>query len=302
MLQQLYDSGYKNLQQQIKNFTGYCHDIRDFNSSGMKYLSWITQHPENFIKLNSIYFNFFEDWQRTFLQSFTVEDSHIDEKKHEAKTKKDKRFSGEEWNKFPYFIFLYKSHILKEKYLNEIMAASHLPSKTKNKIFFYSKFLLDAQAPSNYFFTNPEAIKIALESGGESLVKGWENLLHDVSQLDITQTDETAFEVGKNIAFTKGKVIYRNDLIELIHYTPVKEKINKIPLLIIPPWINKYYILDLQTHNSFVKFLTENGIDTFIISWKNTGHNESKITFDDYVHKGCMKAIEQVSLFSSKKM
>ena len=298
MWQPLYYSGYKNLQQQLKNFTGYCHDLRDFNSSGMKYLSWLTHHPGNYIQLNNIYLNFLQEWQKTFLDSFFSSNLMEQEKSQGTKTKKDKRFSGEAWHKYPYFSFLYKSHLLKEKYLSEMVETSQLPSKIKNKFFFYSKFILDALAPSNYFFTNPEAIKTAIETGGNSLVSGWNNLIHDINQLDITQTDESAFEVGKNIAFTKGKVIYRNDLIELIHYTPEKEKLNKIPLLIVPPWINKYYILDLQEHNSFVKFLIEKGIDTYIISWKNPEHDQGKLTFDDYVKNGCMKAIEQVSLFS----
>jgi polyhydroxyalkanoate synthase len=301
MLHQLYHFGFRNLQQHFKNFTGYCHDLRDFNSSVMKYLSWLNQNPAHILQLNKTYFNFLEELQKTYLRSLTGDDSQEEDNTQETKTKKDKRFSGEQWNKYPFFTFLYKSHLLKEKYLNDIVETSQLPNKIKNKFYFYSKFLLDATAPSNYFFTNPEAIKIAIETGGNSILKGWNNLIHDISNLDITQTDESAFKVGENIAFTKGKVIFRNNLIELIHYSPTKNKINKIPLLIIPPWINKYYILDLQSHNSFVKFLTEQGIDTYIISWKNPDHDLSKITFDDYVEKGCIKALEQVSLFTNEK-
>ncbi|MFN5181961.1 MAG: PHA/PHB synthase family protein [Bacteroidota bacterium] len=294
MLNHFSHSYQRSIQQQLKNFTGICHDLRDFNSVGLKYITSLWKHPEQIIKFNCLSINFLKEWNTLWQNTYFNININNEKKADTITEKKDKRFVATEWDIYPYFKFLYKSHQLQEKYLKEHFSESNLPENVKHKILFYSKFILDALAPSNFLFSNPEATKIAIDSGGYSLLRGINNFLHDIKKMDITQTDEKAFEVGKNLAITPGNVIYRNELFELIHYTPQKEKIHIVPLLIIPPWINKYYILDLQTHNSFVKFLVENGLDTFIISWKNPQHELSEITFDDYVEKGAIRAIEVV--------
>ena len=301
MLNEFWKACHKTARHYLKNFTGYCYDWRDFHAAGMKYIYWLQHNPEEIIQFNKSLVSHWKEWQEEFATIFFDRKSDNLFEGKNIPVKKDKRFYGVEWNRFPYYQFLYKSHLLNEKFFRERIDNTHLPYKTKRKLLFYAKFVLDAIAPSNFLLTNPEAQRIAFESAGESLVRGWRNLLGDLSKLDITQTDESAFEVGKNLAITNGNVVFQNELIELIHYSPESEKTHKIPLLIIPPWINKFYILDLQPQNSLVRFLTKKGIDTYIISWKNPDHDAGKINFDDYVEKGSLKAMELVSEICGEK-
>jgi polyhydroxyalkanoate synthase len=156
-------------------------------------------------------------------------------------------------------------------------------------------------SPSNFLFTNPEVLKLAIDTKGKSLWDGFNYLVSDLEKGKITQTDNSAFEVGKNLGITPGTVVYENELIQLIQYTPTTKKVFETSLLIIPPWINKYYVLDLQPKNSFVKFLVESGITVFMISWCNPTDEMGKVTFDDYVTKGALSAIETANKISGSK-
>ncbi len=173
----------------------------------------------------------------------------------------------------------------------------------KEKICFYTKQYIDAFSPSNYLFTNPEAIQTFIESNGVSLIRGMKNLANDLKKGKITQVNENAFTVGINLAITEGAIVFENELIQLIQYKVNVNKKWSIPLLIIPPWINKYYILDLQQKNSFVSFLINQGIPVFMVSWKNPQHDMGYFSFDDYVEKGTIKAIEVAqSISKSEKL
>ena len=173
-----------------------------------------------------------------------------------------------------FFDFIKQYYLLACKYVEEaIDTADEMSEQDRKKLNFASKLMMDALSPSNFIFTNPEVLKETVESGGANLVRGFEHMQKDLErgkgQLKISTTDYNAFKLGKNIASTKGGVIYENDLMQLIQYEPTTEKVHKTPLLIIPPWINKYYILDLQPQTSFIKWAVDQGYTVFCISWVN---------------------------------
>src|SRR6202023_2461410 len=161
---------------------------------------------------------------------------------------------------------------------------------------FYTRQFVDAIAPSNFLLTNPEVLRTTLESGGENLVRGLQNLLGDLERgkgrLSIRMTDTEAFRIGENIAVTPGKVVYQNDLMQLIQYAPTTEKVKRRPLLIIPPWINKFYILDLRPRNSFIRWAVEQGHTVFVISWVNPDERLAQKSFEDYMREGLFAALD----------
>jgi polyhydroxyalkanoate synthase len=223
-----------------------------------------------------------------------------EEKPYIEPESRDRRFKDESWQNNAVFDFLKQSYLLSARWLQHtVHDVSGLDKHTKQKIDFYTRQFVDAMSPSNFLLTNPEVLKTTLESHGENLVKGLENLLHDLERgggnLRISMTDANAFKVGKNLATTKGKVVYKNDLIELIQYEPTTKEVYKTPLLIIPAWINKYYILDLQQDNSVVKWLVDRGHTVFIISWVNPDEKLSKKTFEDYLIEGPLAAMDIVT-------
>lgn len=210
--------------------------------------------------------------------------------------KKDRRFSYEEWQNNLFFDLLKQLYLLNSEWLNEMLdAAPNIDSKTKKIAQFFIKQLINASAPTNFLCTNPEAIAQAIATNGASLSNGLGSLLHDLDAssdvFDISRVDKEAFTLGENIACTAGQVIYKNQMMELIAYTPTTPKIYEIPLLIVPPWINKYYILDLSPQNSLVKWLVEQGFSVFLISWVNPPAAHSDITFESYLKDGALSAI-----------
>ncbi len=171
----------------------------------------------------------------------------------------------------------------------------------KKKLKFYIRQYIDALSPANFIATNPEVIKLARQTKGQSLIDGYKNLLADIEKGRISQTDSSAFEVGKNLAVTKGAVVYENELMQLIQYAPATKKVRESPLLIIPPWINRYYILDLEPENSFAKFAVEEGYTVFMISWCVPTADMGNLSFGDYVEKGALSAIEVIQNISGAK-
>ncbi|MEP7208549.1 MAG: class I poly(R)-hydroxyalkanoic acid synthase [Casimicrobiaceae bacterium] len=203
----------------------------------------------------------------------------------------DRRFAAPEWSALPYFALMKQHYLLTAEYLQALAALSPLPAPDKRRITFMTRQLVDAMAPTNFAATNPEVWKAALASEGQSLLRGYENLLADVQRGRISMTDEGAFELGRNLAVTPGDVIHRNDLIELIQYRPSTAKVHKRPLLIVPPCINKFYILDLQPQNSFVRWAVGEGHTVFMISWRNIPESLGHLTWDDYVGQGVLEAL-----------
>lgn len=209
---------------------------------------------------------------------------------------KDKRFRDDAWRDNEVFDFIRQSYLLSARYITRLVQeARGLDEKTAQKVDFYTRQFIDAMSPSNFLLTNPEVLRKTAETGGENLLRGLQNLLADLERgkgkLAIRQTDESQFEVGKNIAITPGKVIFQNDLMQLIQYAPSTEKVLKRPLLIIPPWINKYYILDLRPKNSFIRWAVAQGHTVFVISWVNPDARLAEKGFDDYMLEGPLAAL-----------
>jgi polyhydroxyalkanoate synthase len=208
----------------------------------------------------------------------------------------DKRFSSEEWGASPVYDYVRQAYLLNAQYLSQVADALPLADgRAKARVRFLTRQYLDALAPSNFAATNPEFVKAALESKGESITRGVHNMLSDLEKGRISMTDESAFEIGRNLAITPGSVIYENALMQLIQYAPLTPKVAQKPLLIVPPCINKFYIMDLQPENSLVRFIVEQGITVFLISWKNPDQAESGFGWDDYLEKGPLAALEVVS-------
>ena len=205
----------------------------------------------------------------------------------------DRRFDNSTWLD-SYFAGLAALYVLNAKTLTAMTDAVETDHKTQARLKFMVQQWIDAASPTNFFATNPEVQQKMIESQGESLRSGIQNLMTDLRKGRISQTDETAFEIGKNVAVTPGDVVYRNELFELIQYRPVTETVNSIPMLFVPPSINKFYIMDLQPHSSLVKFAVDNGQTLFLVSWRNVQDEDSQITWDDYVEKGVLKAIDTV--------
>src|SRR6266568_9587070 len=212
-----------------------------------------------------------------------------------APEKSDKRFSAPDWQQNAIFDALKQSYLLAAtallKTASEIQG---LDEKQQRKLVFYLRQFLDAISPTNYAFTNPQVIHETIQTGGKNLVTGMEHLLRDLKAGQIKMTDTEAFRPGRNLALTPGQVIYRNKLIELIQYMPTTEQVYAIPLLFIPPWINKYHILDMRPENSLIKFFVDNGFTVFVISWKNPDASMEDTTFEDYLTVGPLSALDVV--------
>ena len=213
----------------------------------------------------------------------------------------DRRFSDKAWREHPYFAWLRDAYLLYGEYVRELAALAQTDDATKRRLVFLAQQYVDAISPSNFLATNPEALKRALATGGTSIAQGLSNLVSDAQRGRIAMTDESAFEVGRNLATTPGSVVYRNPLIELIQYAPTTSKVAKRPLLIVPPCINKYYILDLQPENSFVRYAVGEGHTVFMVSWRNIPSELGGLTWDDYLEQGVLAALDVVREIAASK-
>ncbi|MCF8197779.1 MAG: class I poly(R)-hydroxyalkanoic acid synthase [Sulfuritalea sp.] len=207
----------------------------------------------------------------------------------------DKRFSHPAWTDSPIYDYLRQSYLINSEYMNRMAEAAPVADgQAKNRMRFLTRQMVDAMAPSNFLATNPEFVKKALETKGESIQQGIQNLLGDLDKGRISMTDDSAFEVGRNLAVTPGAVVFENELMQLIQYSPLTEKVSERPFLMVPPCINKYYILDLQPENSLVRYAVEQGNTVFLVSWRNVQADLGHLTWDDYIEKGALTAIKVV--------
>jgi polyhydroxyalkanoate synthase len=234
-------------------------------------------------------------WQNSLLKFMGQEAKPVVEP-----PKGDRRFRHEDWEQNFLYDYIKQSYLIAAKHLHQTLGGVEgLDDKTAKKVDFYTRQYIDALAPSNFLMTNPEALRETVASGGQNLVKGLNNLLDDLARGDgerlrVTMTDTEAFRLGENIAATKGKVVFQNDLLQLIQYDPLTEEVYARPLLIIPPWINKYYILDLRGNNSFIRWAVEQGHTVFVISWVNPDERLAHKSFDDYLTEGAFAALDAV--------
>jgi polyhydroxyalkanoate synthase len=206
--------------------------------------------------------------------------------------KNDRRFHAPEWRQLPYFDYVKQVYLLNSQWLSEIVEALHLDVPTKNKLRFFTRQLIDAAAPANFAPTNPEVIKLAAATNGASLARGLEHLSTDIKKGRISMTDEAAFEIGRNVAVTPGAVVFENELMQLIQYQPSTPGVYARPLVMVPPCINKYYILDLQPENSFVRYAVEQGHTVFMLSWRNVTQDMGHLTWDQYLEDGVIRALD----------
>ncbi len=208
-----------------------------------------------------------------------------------AKPQVDRRFAGDAWVSNPLSAFSAAAYLLNARTLMAMADAVQGDAKTKSRVRFAVQQWIDASAPSNFLAFNAEAQKKAIDTQGESIAKGVANLLHDMKQGHVSMTDESVFEVGKNVATTEGAVVFENELFQLIEYKPLTAKVYERPFLLVPPCINKFYILDLQPANSLIRYSVEQGHRTFVVSWRNPDESLAKATWDDYIENAVIQAI-----------
>jgi polyhydroxyalkanoate synthase len=293
LMKKMIDAGYKVTENYLEEVPTCVHYFTDVTKNFMALSNKMTHNIYEVCKAQNTYLNFMqaqqELWKRTFEQQLGRKVESVI-----TPNKNDKRFNAPEWEEMPYFNFLKQNYLLMSQLMTGIIDSVNLDKITKKKLNFYTQQFLDAMSPSNFAATNPEVLKLAQSTNGQSLIEGFKNMMEDMEKGRITQTDESAFEVGKNLAVTPGAVIYENELIQLIQYTPTTKEVYQIPLLMVPPWINKYYILDLRPENSFVRYMVDQGFTVFMISWRNPTPEMGKLRFDDYIEMGSMKAMEVV--------
>lgn len=213
---------------------------------------------------------------------------------------KDKRFSSAEWTATPFAAFTAASYLLNGEFMMALSDAVEAGGRERQKIRFAVQQMVDAMSPANFLATNPEAQAKLIETKGESLTLGLKNMLEDLAKGRISQTDESAFEVGKNVGTTAGEVVYENDLFQLIQYSPTTPTVRAVPLLMIPPCINKFYILDLQPENSVVRYVVDQGNTVFMVSWRNPDQSMGQLAWDDYVERGAIEAIRVAQEISNQ--
>ncbi|RZV98606.1 MAG: class I poly(R)-hydroxyalkanoic acid synthase, partial [Rhodobacteraceae bacterium] len=226
-------------------------------------------------------------WTNTAARMAGVEPS-------DTPSRKDRRFAGEEWEETVAFDYIKQSYLVVSDWMQNLVSSADgdMDPAAARKVKFLSRQFVSAISPANFIATNPKVLKETVKTGGENLLAGLNNLLADLErgegQLKISMTDEAAFEVGRNVASTPGKVVFRNRLFELIMYQPSTEKVHKVPILFVPPWINKFYVLDLKPENSLIKWVVDQGHTLFVISWINPDDSLKDVSFADYMRDGVL--------------
>jgi polyhydroxyalkanoate synthase len=219
----------------------------------------------------------------------------------------DKRFANPLWESHPYFKYVKRQYALNAQAIEQALEDidEDLPEKDRRRLDYFAHQIIDMMSPTNFLGTNPDALERAIETEGESLVKGMENLIADLEanngELVVRLADDKAFELGTNIATTPGEVVYRNRMMELIQYSPTTEQVHAIPLVIFPPWINKFYILDLKAQNSMIKWITDQGYTLFVVSWVNADASHADVGMEDYIEEGFLTAIREAKAITGQK-
>lgn len=218
----------------------------------------------------------------------------------------DKRFANPLWNTHPYFRYIKQQYAVNAKAIEQALGdVDDLTPKDKKRLDYFAHQIIDMMSPTNFLGTNPDALERAVETEGESLVKGLENLIADLEankgEMVVRLADDKAFELGVNIATTPGEVVYRNRMMELIQYAPTTQEVHEIPLIIFPPWINKFYIMDLKPENSLIKWITDQGYTLFVVSWVNADASYADVGIEDYIEEGFLTAIREVKAITGEK-
>jgi polyhydroxyalkanoate synthase len=257
----------------------------------MEAASRLMLQPDKLVQAHAqLWQDYMRLWQGTTLRMLGQEAPAVAEP-----AKDDRRFKSDAWQD-PVFDMIKQGYLLSARCLQTTMrGVDGLDEAKQKRVDFYTRQLVDAIAPTNFALTNPDVLRATAETGGENLLRGFENLLEDLEsgggQLQVKMADKEAFELGRNVASTPGKVVFQNELIQLIQYAPTTKEVHSRPLLIMPPWINKFYILDLQPKNSFIKWAVDQGNTVFVVSWVNPDERHRHLTWDDYMELGPLAAL-----------
>ncbi len=249
----------------------------------------------------NLVWDYFSLWQQSMLRFAGMNAAPV-----ATPDKADKRFKDDQWQEHFLFDFMKQSYLITARHIHDtVCCVDGLDEQTQKKVNFYTRQYIDALSPSNFALTNPEVFRETVKSHGQNLVKGLNNLLRDIEDgggnLRVRMTDTSAFELGKNVATTPGKVVFQNEMMQLLQYTPSTDKVLKRPLLVVPPWINKFYIMDLREKNSLIKWCVDQGHTTFVISWVNPDEKQAEKSFDAYVLDGVMAALDQIEKQTGEK-
>ena len=249
----------------------------------------------------NLVWDYFSLWQHSMMRVAGLSAAPV-----AAPEKTDKRFKDEEWEEHFLFDFIKQSYLIAARHIHDtVSGVDGLDEQTQKKVTFYTRQYIDALSPSNFAITNPEVFRETVKSHGQNLLKGLNNLLRDVEEgggnLRVKMTDTSAFELGKNVATTPGKVVFQTEMMQLLQYTPSTDKVLKKPLLIVPPWINKFYILDLREKNSYIKWCVDQGHTVFVISWVNPDERLAAKSFDAYVKEGVVAALDAIEQQTGEK-
>ncbi len=283
------------LKRQTEGTAGASPDPLNIAGAFMEMTARLMANPA---KLMQAQIGFWQDymslWQNTARRMMGIEAGPVIEA-----DPKDRRFKDDAWKENEVFDFIKQSYLLSARFVQDVVThVDGLDASTAQKVDFYARQFVDAMSPSNFLLTNPEVLRKTAETGGDNLIKGLHNLLADLERgrgsLRIRMTDTDAFRIGENIAVSPGKVVFQNDLMQLIQYAPTTEKVLRRPLLVVPPWINKYYILDLRPKNSFVRWATSQGHTVFMVSWVNPDARLAEKGFDDYMREGFLDALSAI--------
>ncbi len=284
-----------HIQRQLKKGIAPPSDELGIAQAFMEMMSKMLANPYKLAQTQmNLVWDYFSLWQHASLRFMGMESAPV-----AAPAKEDKRFKDDQWQQHFLFDFIKQSYLITARHIHDaVRNVDGLDDNTEKKVNFFTRQFIDAMAPSNFALTNPEVFRETVKSHGQNLIKGFNNLLRDIEegdgQLRVKMTDTSAFELGKNVATTPGKVIFQNDLIQLLQFNPTTTEQYKRPLLIFPPWINKYYILDLREKNSYIKWATDQGHSVFVMSWVNPDERLAKKSFDDYLLEAAMVAVDKV--------
>jgi polyhydroxyalkanoate synthase len=275
-----------------------------FTKAAASYWTEMLEHPGRIIEQQLEYWgksvHHFLDAQQMLIRGAPVAEDETDP------LAGDRRFANPLWNSHPYFRYIKQQYALNSEAIQRALDEidEDLPEKDRKRLDFFARQIIDMMSPTNFLATNPDALERAVETEGESLVKGLENLIADLEanngELVVRLADDSAFELGRNIATTPGEVVYRNRMMELIQYAPATSEVHATPLVIFPPWINKYYILDLRPENSLVKWITEQGYTLFMVSWVNPDASYADVGLEHYIEEGFLAAIREVKAITGE--
>ncbi len=285
----------EHVQRQLKRGANPPQDELGIASAFMDMMSHLMSNPFRLAQAQvSMVWDYFFLWQNSMLRMMGMDAGPV-----ASPTRDDKRFKDEPWQDIFLFDFIKQSYLITARHIHDVASnVQGLDESTQRKVSFFTRQYIDAMSPSNFVLTNPTVIHETVRSQGQNLLNGLNNLLRDIEegdgQLRIRMTDASAFELGRNVATTPGKVVFETPLFQLLQFTPSTRKSFANPLLIVPPWINKYYILDLREKNSLIKWAVDQGHSVFVISWVNPDAKQAELGFDDYVQKGLLAAMEAV--------